>query len=226
MELLLRSVEADPIPSACYHAALALSRPIVDRDLVKAVELCRQAVEAEPKELRYWHLLALLAAKQGEWKQAKGVLEAAIEMAEVTESQNQTNEDNSIKVHDYGYSNGEKTPTTASYQAHSQNKDRNSKSCPYNTLLDPTAKSIPPASILLQPPLDRPPATLREIFEHTLQLRMTQIAITELTEGPESVEACWLEVFDWYSQRRDIVTGGKNVPIMFEPIESYRTMCL
>ena len=38
------------------------------------------------KELRYWHLLALLTAKAGEWKKAKGVLELADGIAEDMEA--------------------------------------------------------------------------------------------------------------------------------------------
>lgn len=208
VELLLRAVEYDPTPSACFHAALALSRPIPERDLEKAVALSRRAVEAEPKELRYWHLLALLAAKQGEWKQARGVLEAAIEMAEVSELQNQAIEENGIKVHDFAHENGKTSHMSPDPLTTTQPEDAAPKAQSSPLLIDPATKSIPQASTLFQPSLDRPLATQREQFEYALQLRMTQIAITELAEGPESVEACWLEVFEWYSQRRDIITTG------------------
>lgn len=71
------------------------------------------------------------------------------------------------------------------------------------TLITSTDKLLPTAASLLQPIPDHPAPSHRELFEHALQLRMTQIALTELVEGPESVEAYWIDVFEWYSQRRD-----------------------
>ncbi|EJD00430.1 uncharacterized protein FOMMEDRAFT_91112 [Fomitiporia mediterranea MF3/22] len=207
VELLTRSVGRNPTPSACFHAAVALSRPIPERDLEKAVELCRRAVEAEPKEIRYWHLLALLSAKQGEWKKAKGVLEAAVEFAEDVETRTNVDElkNNGIVPRDYGSANGGQTPTASDPQI--ENNERNGFTMPtsalHRSLIDPDAQDLPPATELLRSIPDHPPPTQRDIFEQVLQLRMTQIAITELIEGPESVEACWLEVFEWYSQRRD-----------------------
>lgn len=219
VDLLMRSVERNPTPSACYRTAVALSQPIPERDLEKAVELCRRAVEAEPKELRYWHLLGLLAAKQGEWKKAKGVLEAAIDISEDIPLQSQTDEllQEGIVSRDFGTSDGDQTPTSPTPHVEGSEANGNGvidSALPLpRTLIEPNASSLPSAEKLLRPIPDHPPATHRELFEHALQLRMTQIAITELVEGPESVEACWLEVFEWYSQRRDIVShGGKFVP--------------
>jgi len=75
---------------------------------------------------------------------------------------------------------------------------------PNIVLVHPSLTQLPPASDLLKPLADHPPATPREQFDYALQLRMTQLALTELVEGPESVEPYWLEVFDWYSQRREM----------------------
>ncbi|KAL5501019.1 hypothetical protein ACEPAH_9406 [Sanghuangporus vaninii] len=210
VDLLLRAVERDPTPSACFHAAIALSRPIPERNLQKAVELCRRAVEAEPKDIRYWHLLALLAAKQGEWKKAEGVLQAALEIIEDVGLRSQEEEiaRNGVVSRDFAATNGDQTPTsTISYpEGNGINGSAVRLDSLPDTLIDPDARSLPPASSLLQSIPDHPPPTRRQLFEHVLQLRMTQIAIAELVEGPESVEACWLEVFEWYSQRRDTIS--------------------
>ena len=61
---------------------------------------------------------------------------------------------------------------------------------------------LPPAAELLQPLPDHPPPSATEHFEHALQLRMTQLALTELIEGPEITEERWLEVFQWFATRR------------------------
>ncbi|KAL5522105.1 hypothetical protein ACEPAF_1962 [Sanghuangporus sanghuang] len=209
VDLLLRAVERNTTPSACFHAAIALSRPIPERNLQKAVELCRRAVEAEPKDVRFWHLLALLAAKQGEWKKAEGVLQAALEIVEDVEFRSQEEEitRNGVVSRDFAATNGHQTPTsTIPYpEGNGINGSAVRTDSLPGTLIDPDARSLPPAASLLQPIPDHPPPTRRQLFEHVLQLRMTQIAIAELVEGPESVEACWLEVFEWYSQRRDTI---------------------
>lgn len=211
-DLLVRSVEGHTTPSACFHAALALSRPIPERDLERAVSLCRQAVEADPREVRYWHLLALLEAKLGEWQKAQGVLEAAIAIADDVEQRADMDSfrDNGIVSKDYGNGNGERTPTLS-------DKNGDARMARQETfpsvLVEANARSIPLAAALLQPLPDHPPPTPRELFEHALQLRMTQIALIELTEGPDNVENCWLEVFDWYSQRQDTVAHGRKSSI-------------
>lgn len=211
VDLLLRSVERNPTPSACFHAALALSQPIPERNLERAIELCRRAVEAEPREVRHWHLLALLEAKLGEWKKAKGVLEAAIEVSEDVELRTHADElrEDGIVPRDFGYGHedGDQTPIASAKDA---KKDANGSADPSPTLIDSAARCLPPAADLLLRVPDHPRATPRELFDHALQLRMTQIALTERVEGAEGVEACWLEVFEWYSQRRDTFAQARE----------------
>ena len=160
-DLLIRSVEGHATPSACFHAALALSRPIPERDLEKAVSLCRQAVESAPREVRYWHLLALLEAKIGEWQKAQGVLEAAIAIADDVEQRAvvDTLRENGILTRDYGNGNGngnengngsgsgERTPTVSARNGDSGVNHHEPSSLP---LLEPGAQSIPPAATLLR----------------------------------------------------------------------------
>ncbi|THH06231.1 hypothetical protein EW145_g4227 [Phellinidium pouzarii] len=214
VDLLIRSVEKYPTASSCFHAAIALSRPIPERDLERAVDLCRRAVETEPRDVRHWHLLALLEAKLGEWKKAHGLVEVALAIAEDVERRVQMDEmrEDAVLPRDYGVGDGERTPTLPRIIENGEINDMNDSTeiLPTRTLVDPDARRLPPASSLLQPLPDHPPATSRELFEHALRLRMTQIALTELIEGPESVEACWLEVFDWYSQRRDTVAQARS----------------
>lgn len=198
--VLTRSVDRHPTPSSLYHLALCLSRAIPERNLERAVELCRRAVEAEPNEIRHWHLLALLLAKQGEWKKAKGVIDAAAEIANDVEKRLQSDDLSVNGVFSRDFADSGETNSN-SRTAENGDADLNPTE---SSLIDRETRTIPLASTLLKPMQDRPAASHRDLFEHTFQLRMTDIIITELTEGPDSVEICWLEVFEWYSQRRDI----------------------
>ena len=69
-------------------------------------------------------------------------------------------------------------------------------------ILDADSHTLPLAAELLQPLPDHPPPSVTERFEHALQLRMTQLALTELIEGPEGTEEKWIEVFHWFAKRK------------------------
>lgn len=149
-------------------------------------------------DVRHWHLLALLEAKLGEWKKARGVLEAALDIADDVEARVYAEEmrDSGIVTRDYQTSattNGNSTHEAAPLSSGATSR----------TLIDSTDNQLPSAASLLRPLPDHPEPSHREIFEHALQLRMTYLALTELVEGPEAVEQCWLDVFEWYSQRRE-----------------------
>ncbi|TFY69955.1 hypothetical protein EVG20_g2925 [Dentipellis fragilis] len=68
--------------------------------------------------------------------------------------------------------------------------------------LDSTAAHA--TSSLLEPLPDHPRPTRPERFEQALQLRMTQLALTELVEGPEGAGEKWIEVFEWFAQRKGV----------------------
>lgn len=198
LDLFSSSIKRCPTPSAYYHAALTLSLPIPEQNLEKAIEYCRKAVEDEHMDVRHWHLLALLEAKLGEWKKARGVLEAALDIADDVEARVYAEEmrDSGIVTRDYQTSattNGNSTHEAAPL----------SNGATSRTLIDSTDNQLPSAASLLRPLPDHPEPSHRELFEHALQLRMTYLALTELVEGPEAVEQCWLDVFEWYSQRRE-----------------------
>jgi hypothetical protein len=54
---------------------------------------------------------------------------------------------------------------------------------------------------LLRPLPEHPVSSKDEEFEDVLQLRITQVALSELVDGPETASAKWVELFSWYSQR-------------------------
>ncbi|KLO16848.1 hypothetical protein SCHPADRAFT_937555 [Schizopora paradoxa] len=217
--LLKRSIQLHPTTSAHYHLAIALSRSIPNPALVEAEEHIRQATETDPKELRHWHLMALLEAKMGEWGKARGVLEAAIDIAESTETELRANETKESGIISKDYASGPDTTENAQLPSTINGSSTNGvdvhSPSPNVGLLDPDSTRLPSASNLLKPVVDHPPPTPREQFDYALQLRMTQLALTELVEGPESVEPYWLEVFEWYSQRRE--TDSQSQPRSARP---------
>ena len=80
------------------------------------------------------------------------------------------------------------------------------------TLLTRDATGIPTAASLLRPLPDHPPPSHRELFEHALQLRMTQLALIEHAEGPEGAAEKWLEVFSWVATQREGTITGTTFP--------------
>ena len=154
--LLSRSIERHPTPPTLYHLALCLSRAIPERDLDKAIELCRRAVELDSNEIRYWHLLALLLAKQGEWMKAKGVIDAAIEIASDVETRLQA-EDlsiNGVNCQDFGGSDDEMTPGA-------RGVEKSENEVAFTPLIGRDTKALPPASTLLRQLPDHPPPSHR-----------------------------------------------------------------
>lgn len=171
-----------------------------------SIEHARSAVEADPNEVRHWHLLGLLLAATGDWRAAKGVLEVGIGMAEadLTES-DRTPADGiagGISIRDFGrgtMSNG--VDHSHGVNGHSASHQPNGHSISA-TIVPANATVIPSSSCLLQPVKDRPAPTRQESFEYALQMRMTQVALTEFVEGAEGVGDKWLEVFQWFREKR------------------------
>jgi len=71
-------------------------------------------------------------------------------------------------------------------------------------LLDLNATSILPSETFLRPLLGHPPSSQQEMFEHALQLRMTQVAVAEHVEGSEGAVDRWVEVFSWIAEKRGV----------------------
>jgi hypothetical protein len=165
------------------------------------------AVELDPDNIRYWHLLGLLLAASEDWRGAREVLEAGATLddqawvAEQTSSPANDLPDSSTIGRETsstatGYASS--TPSPASEEASTVTERPIEK----EIILDAHQHTLPLAAGLLQPLPDHPPPSVTERFEHALQLRMTQLALTELMEGPEGTEDKWIEVFQWFAKRK------------------------
>ena len=174
------------------------------------------AVELETDNICYWHLLGLLLAASEDWRGAREVLEAGATLddqawvAELTSSlpndipdsntigRRETSSTAGVTVTSYASSTHPELPSPASEGASTVTE----RPVERQIILDAHRHTLPPAAELLQPLPDHPPPSSTERFEHALQLRMTQLALTELMEGPEGTEEKWVEVFQWFAKRK------------------------
>ncbi|KIP07862.1 hypothetical protein PHLGIDRAFT_70390 [Phlebiopsis gigantea 11061_1 CR5-6] len=205
-ECFTAAVNTHPTASAYHHLALACSRPGPSKDLAVAIEHARAAVEADPNEVRHWHLLGLLLAANGDWQASKQVLELGIGNAEAGLIDDEAASQGPVQA------NGIAPNLTIRDFVETVNASEQGVDGPavnghtngvfHETILPPTTTTVPPSSTLLQPLGDRLLSNRQEKFEYALQARMTQLALTELVEGAEAVGDKWLEVFLWFREKR------------------------
>lgn len=222
-----------PDPAALYHLALSFAHPGPDHDLEQAILHAGRAVEAEPREIRYWHLLGLLLAAAEKWIEAREILESGAAIGEDERAEDEigtedgeTLESDSLKATSR-ISGSEKAPevqdknfagsaitigTKTSIEVDKRlNDGRAVPSTVSNRIPLINDKRIPSAAALLAPDQDHPPPSKEDLFEYALQLRMTQGVLTEVIDGAEGAEQKWLEVFSWVAAQRTPTTG-QNAP--------------
>ena len=213
LSLLESSIQKHPSSSTHFHLALALYKPIPARDLARAIENARTAVELEPDNVRYWHLLGLLLAASEDWRGAREVLEvgAALDDQSWTAGQTPPLDSDTLDTETIGKQTGSSTgiastdtasrPQSEPSLVSEEGSTFTERQREHETILDGQSHTLPSPAGLLQPLPDHPPPSHTERFEHALQLRMTQLALTELIEGPEGTEEKWIEVFQWFAKR-------------------------
>jgi hypothetical protein len=187
-----------------------LYRPIPARDLPNAIENARIAVELEPDNVRYWHLLGLLLAASEDWRGARDVLEVGATLDDQSWTAEQTpplaSDASTIGRQTDSSSGSAPTDNTSHKQPEpslvsEEGSTLTERQHEHVTILDEQSHALPSPAELLQPLPDHPPPSITERFEHALQLRLTQLALTELIEGPEGTEEKWIEVFQWFAKR-------------------------
>lgn len=207
----IRSVEVFPTPAAHHHLALALALPGPSQNLEDAITSARAAVEGVPNEIRHWHLLGLLLTAQGEWGKAREVLEigAAINESPSETDEPQSDTETSPEKNEKNESSRSGTVNVletekGAIDVHSRDGDDGvaNGTVTHGMILDPDATTIPPSATLLHSLPDHPAITPQDAFEYSLQLRLTQMALTEHVEGPEGAETKWVDVFGWIAERK------------------------
>ncbi|KAF9267127.1 hypothetical protein L218DRAFT_720524 [Marasmius fiardii PR-910] len=215
----LRSIEFYPTPSAHYHLALSFARSGLQQDLTRAIVHAGAAIEGEPGEIRYWHLMGLLSAASELWDAAQSALETAAYIGEPLKPDRESNIEGTPSTNrrslpeingvDYGTNSRqiEGLPETSlSLPGPAAEKQED---LPPRSILEEGVNAVPPASDLLKPAKDHPPPSRHEAFEHALQVRMSQIAVTEYVEGVEGASSKLPEVFQWIAEKRG-VTGDQT----------------
>jgi hypothetical protein len=168
-----------------FHLAIALLRAGPSRDIDGAVGAAKHAVELEPTEVRYWHLLGLALSANGENVQAREVLI-------IGEGMEQTEDSDTL---------GDATGTETSNANIAALGVRTESPSAVESLLPVSTTRVPVPTTMLLPLPDHPPPSKHERFEHALQLRMTLVALVELMDGRDSAAQKWVDVFAWFAER-------------------------
>lgn len=220
LEHYTHSVDVFPTPSAHHQLALALALPGPSQNLEDAITSARAAVEGAPNEIRHWHLLGLLLTAQGEWAKAREVLEIG---GAINESSSETDEspsdaeaapeksEKSAPSEGMAASDFETEKGTIYVHSHNGNGGVADGTSVHEMILDPNTVTIPPSDPLLHILPDHPVLTPPDAFEYALQLRLTQMALTEHVEGPEGAETKWVGVFGWIAERKGTLSETQRM---------------
>jgi len=167
-------------------------------------------LEADPKEIRYWHLLGLLLTAQERWKEAAEILERGAELdkeasGELEDEDDKGGTDSGVEEECSMAAN--QSPTI---EPPSPRPVRAQLFPAYRTAyaLGKTDTTIPPASGLLRSMLEKNPPSKKDVYEYSLQLRMTQVALAEVVNGPEGAEEKWVDVFSWIAGKKGILQSS------------------
>ena len=218
LERYSHSAETFPTPSAHHHLALALTLPGPSQNLEAAVTSARAAVEGAPNEIRHWHLLGLLLTAQGEWTKAQEVLEFGTTINESPSEADETPSDTEASPERTKSAASESMATSkletekggSEEHSHDENGGVGNEVLVHEMILDPDAVTIPNSTTLLRRLPDYPVPTPQDAFDYALQLRLTQMALTEHVEGPEGAETKWLDIFRWIAQRKGTVSEAQR----------------
>ncbi|KAJ6524440.1 hypothetical protein DFH09DRAFT_1372181 [Mycena vulgaris] len=212
----LKAVDTHPTPSGYYHLALSFARPGSAHDLEQATVNAGLAVEGDPKEVRYWHLIGLLLAASEQWKAAEEILGQGAEIGETPQEDDLTNGNGNpelLMANGNGVNGRAIDGLPVADASHPVMKRASvpseSSSAPVY-LLDKPELVMPPAADLLLPVADHAAPSRQELFEYSLQLRMTQVALIEHVEGAEGAAEKWLEVFQWIAERRGVTATSSE----------------
>ncbi|KAG9019248.1 hypothetical protein FRB90_004810 [Tulasnella sp. 427] len=219
LDRLQESVELDPHAAGTfYHLAIAQAET---RDIAEAVLSARAAVEKNPAEIRSWHLLGLLLTAQGDWNGAKAVLDLGLAHADeddvlegeggaITPTIDGLPLSNGLMVRDFALNDATTaegsieglgtSSASAAVTPTPERPDPLSETRARKSLL-PTTLVLPPSETLLAPSPDTPESTTSDRFEASLQLRITQLALTEVVDGADLANLMWPEIFAFFSER-------------------------
>lgn len=195
-DLLVQAAEIDPTSSSAFWHLATVQSAL--RDVDAAVVSARHAVELAPADVRAWHLLGLLLTAQEEWEKALEVLElgmvktqpeADVDGAPMENGNgNGASEPEGVVSHDFANSDTEVSslskpppPTTTS------------------SIIGAKTETLPSPRLLQYQITSVPFMRTSERFEASVQMLLTQLALSERFEGAERANERWPDVFVYFS---------------------------
>lgn len=233
--LFRSSLEAYPTALGHFYLALSLARAGALQDLQQAIVYAAQAVEVDSIDVRYWHLLGILLTATEQWKAAAEILEqgAALDDIETSESVDNLPESNQnnhlgppVWERNYRATNLGETDSLATSTARPDDLTATPTQLHRDEayVLDRDSQRMPSSSDLLSSIVDQVWPLSYEIVENSLQLRLTQVYLTEAVDGAEAADQKWIEVFRWISAKKAAVSdceypdSGAWTPIYCFPL--------
>ena len=204
-DLLQRATTLDPhSASAFWHLATVQSSL---RDVDASVLSAKQAVELAPGDVRTWHLLGLMLTAQENWDQALEILDIGLlktteglvggEFGEgpgASDAQSRSGEGGAkdeVLKQDFAEPGSIPRPQNGSAAPPVEKLD--------GTLLEPRIDTLPSASSFHYIIPSVPFQTTSEKFDASIQLLLTQLALSEKYEGAERANERWPDVFSFFS---------------------------
>lgn len=170
LSLLKQSITFDDQSSETYYQLAQLQSEL--NDINSAVRSARKAVELEPAQVEYWHLLALLVSAQKDFRGALRVAEEGLAEAEDDDEADQ-------ESHEPAAVNGTSANGSLSKLA-------------------PVASANAKRTTLLS--VDFHPSA-RQRSESILRLMITHNALEELVEGAQAAIEAQREIFEFFHNR-------------------------
>ncbi|KAL0948336.1 hypothetical protein HGRIS_010922 [Hohenbuehelia grisea] len=140
--------------ATAYHLAILLARPGQRQNLDEAIKYIAHAMELEPSEVRYWHLMALLLSATEQWKAALAILEQGAAIGEALQ-EGEFHDNEETEVSNTETATMPSLDTVRSPQADMQVKD----------FADVQTDSATRLSLSLPPPIDGLPSN-SELSQH------------------------------------------------------------
>ena len=164
------------------------------RDVDAAVVSARQAVELAPGDIRTWHLLGLLLTSQEDWENALEVLELGLAKAQDSNA-------NEIAIVSTSQEAGVASRDIA--EESNVTLDSSSTAALSRTaglsIIRARSEVIPSPALLHYQIPSVPFLRTSERFEASVQILLTQLALSERCEGAERANERWPDVFAFFS---------------------------
>lgn len=192
-DLLQQAAELDKASASTFWHLATVQSAL--REVDAAVISARRAVELGSGDVRTWHLLGLLLTSQEDWENALEILELGLvktqEDMNPSESVNESiSKEDGVVSHDFAEeTNGTFDPTSRPTLSRTATV----------SIIGARSEAIPSSALLHYPIPIVPFQSISERFEASVQMLLTQLALSERYEGAEKANERWPEVFAFFS---------------------------